>query len=68
MKGILLYPENGKELDYSYKYKDMDIEIKTINLNQDHKNIKKKLEEIISIPDWEIEEKIFEKLSISRTN
>jgi 5-methylcytosine-specific restriction enzyme subunit McrC len=47
MKGILLYPENGQELDYSYKYKDMDIEIKTINLNQDHKAIKNRLEEII---------------------
>lgn len=47
MKGILLYPENGRELDYSYKYKDMDIEIKTINLNQDHEDIKKRLEEII---------------------
>jgi 5-methylcytosine-specific restriction enzyme subunit McrC len=47
MKGILLYPENGQELDDSYKYKDMDIEIKTINLNQDHEDIKKRLEEII---------------------
>jgi 5-methylcytosine-specific restriction enzyme subunit McrC len=47
MKGILLYPENGRELDDSYKYKDMDIEIKTINLNQDHEDIKKRLENIL---------------------
>jgi hypothetical protein len=47
MKGILLYPENGQELDDSYKYKDMDIEIKTINLNQDHEDIKKRLENIL---------------------
>lgn len=47
-KGILLYPTIEKDYDLQYKYKSHAIEIRTINLNQNWRNISSRLKEIIT--------------------
>lgn len=50
LKGILIYPSNGYEIDESfYSDKGYYLEFKTINLNMEWKYIKKRLLEIIEL-------------------
>lgn len=50
IKGILLYPQNGKHLDLHFNYSnDIDLSIMTIDLNQDHNIIKNRLDNIIDL-------------------
>ena len=48
-KGILLYPTIEKEYNLDYTFKNHQIQIKTLNLNADWREIKRRLKEIIAI-------------------
>ena len=48
LEGILLYAQNSNDiiLDEKYKWMDHKVTIKTVNLNQEWKNIEKDLLEV----------------------
>ncbi len=46
-RGMLLYPETGRELNLDYRYDDHLIQIKTINLNQHWALIEKRLKTML---------------------
>ncbi|WP_010281134.1 5-methylcytosine-specific restriction endonuclease system specificity protein McrC [Bacillus timonensis] len=48
LKGMLLYPLTGKELDLSYEIKGYRINVCTVDLNQDWKRIHTRLKEIVN--------------------
>ena len=48
--GILLYPTVDHEFDLHFQFQDHPIFIKTVNLNDNWRNIEKRLKQIISIP------------------
>lgn len=58
LRGILLYPSNGYEIDESfYSDKGYYLEFKTINLNMEWKYIKERLLRIIEAEKKEVKEK-----------
>jgi 5-methylcytosine-specific restriction enzyme subunit McrC len=46
--GILLYPTIDEDYDLNYQYRDHKIQIRTVNLNQNWRNISERLKEIIN--------------------
>lgn len=48
-KGILLYPTINQDYDLNFQFQDHPIFIKTVNLNDNWRNIEKRLKQIISI-------------------
>lgn len=51
--GILLYPTINQEHNLRFQFQDHPIFIKTVNLNDNWRNIEKRLKQIISIPGVE---------------
>ena len=47
LTGILIYPQNGYEIDASLKLNNLILNIKTINLNKNWIDIKKRLLDLI---------------------